>query len=1367
MSSRNNTGGANPSGPNGPVEFDETLEEIVQNEAVDVAEKNSDLSESARIIELISQEVRSRFERIDEDIVGAMANEVYDRALKIKELEKKEKGLEQRRQFLENKFTVLADSQEVKDNFAILIPVPKVNPNVAKDILEGNFRQAAMGAGHKIARSYHLKSAAAYNLKTKEEKATKGKSADQTPQMAEYIGESQHEVKFNEKIRRPRLLKEINEINERLDNLLKVKPAAKEKVKQLKAILKEVSNHTEDIEDAMEDYDKMLQLMQVEEDQARGGSVDRAAGRLYSGYRKLIWANKNHPLYEKTFNDQALVERKLVNFESQLKAELGEDYSANPIEENVNARSIYVPETTVMLDFEDRQKRLIRRLELVKNLLTATANEYEGMVKENDKNIEAEKMDKVGNEGRVRAIDKNEKKWGKVETPNLEKLFWHEFGQRVGKIREWQAKLPTCGRRGPAAFRNMTTNIFYHYEQLRKDVALLERNGGFTGLMTILDRELGRGKSNPFNWKAEEEKLALELVEIRKELARRKKKTSIPGLNAPPEPSEPTPPAPPVAPASATPTPPTAPPVAPSPVSPPLTSSRASTTNVGGGTVRPTYSGINAGFGGVDVGRVGPWVGVVGITPAFNKVTPGKTGVAVKVEEPESKEVQRPYELVAIGDLHGNLDIFEASLKSLGLIEANANVRDLANLKWAGGNRKLILLGDKIAERKAEGLPIEAAIRALKPQAEAAGGKIVEIDGNHEDFLKSWLSGKKTAGLTKNDQLESIANEYDEFEPITQCIGGERANSQGLGVMEFVDKYSDYISKTGKKFNSLEEAATNLYQDYKNGSVRNLGKEVLENMRESAEGKETLEQFCQMKLLELDGDTIFIHTELTQEILEQLEGNESIEEIVDSINRLYQQGLRKLLLDEGEMPENFDFYKLKNIFLDTNNRTGGKPVEKQISRHPEKFEALRKKGVKRFVHGHTDISFTGIRKEIGGVEIINIDASAGKEGEKMNERSIFALYKDGEMKTGRAVQLKPLIVEKAEQKLSEKEEEIEKMNIVKDWLVDIFPISDEKNLPESEVSLLIGAFDSLNSNALKEKLENRILKAVLQYFSTGSLFSVKQMPERQRMKMEAAYIYQMITFHDEWLKPEITKGKQLEDLLNEIQGFNIPLFAMPHKWRDLHGTKQDANIGSPANQGSPNTQNESSNVITATSSEDKNKAASLEGFETLRNLPITGKFDFSKSPTPDEKLLKSDDVDALFKEVYGKLPYLFGEMRDEENKKLLEQLNQLKESADRKLLKLLKILYGYQREIRFLFTGELGGIRVLALKQAGNNVQQPKVLPLLKGSNLKGLEHIMNVSGKLLVLKGKFSELDGKDVSELKKSFNGEKGILEWLNKLS
>ena len=79
--------------------------------------------------------------------------------------------------------------------------------------------------------------------------------------------------------------------------------------------------------------------------------------------------------------------------------------------------------------------------------------------------------------------------------------------------------------------------------------------------------------------------------------------------------------------------------------------------------------------------------------------------------------------IVAIGDIHGEIEGFKAILKAAGLTDATG--------RWAGGRTQLIQTGD-YTDRGTGTRAVLDLLMALEPQAKNAGGRAFALLGNHE-----------------------------------------------------------------------------------------------------------------------------------------------------------------------------------------------------------------------------------------------------------------------------------------------------------------------------------------------------------------------------------------------------------------------------------------------------------------------------------------------------------------------------------------------------------------------------------------------------------------------------------------------------------
>jgi hypothetical protein len=82
-----------------------------------------------------------------------------------------------------------------------------------------------------------------------------------------------------------------------------------------------------------------------------------------------------------------------------------------------------------------------------------------------------------------------------------------------------------------------------------------------------------------------------------------------------------------------------------------------------------------------------------------------------------------PARLVAIGDVHGDLDAFQSALRAGGAIDADAH--------WSGGALFVVQTGD-LLDRGDQERAILDFVDGLEDEALAAGGRLLVLNGNHE-----------------------------------------------------------------------------------------------------------------------------------------------------------------------------------------------------------------------------------------------------------------------------------------------------------------------------------------------------------------------------------------------------------------------------------------------------------------------------------------------------------------------------------------------------------------------------------------------------------------------------------------------------------
>jgi len=112
---------------------------------------------------------------------------------------------------------------------------------------------------------------------------------------------------------------------------------------------------------------------------------------------------------------------------------------------------------------------------------------------------------------------------------------------------------------------------------------------------------------------------------------------------------------------------------------------------------------------------------------------PAREGVRLRAPAPPTSVAEArplppstfaaPERLVAIGDVHGDLAAFTSALRAAGAIDQDA--------RWIGGALFVVQTGD-LLDRGADERAILDLVERLGTEAEAAGGHLIALDGNHE-----------------------------------------------------------------------------------------------------------------------------------------------------------------------------------------------------------------------------------------------------------------------------------------------------------------------------------------------------------------------------------------------------------------------------------------------------------------------------------------------------------------------------------------------------------------------------------------------------------------------------------------------------------
>lgn len=109
---------------------------------------------------------------------------------------------------------------------------------------------------------------------------------------------------------------------------------------------------------------------------------------------------------------------------------------------------------------------------------------------------------------------------------------------------------------------------------------------------------------------------------------------------------------------------------------------------------------------------------------ASQKSSPAKAAPEDELVEPNGEfRLPAAPRVVAIGDLHGDFTATEKAFRLAGAIDASG--------KWSGGDLVVVQTGDQL-DRGPDERQILEFLERLEKEAEAAGGRLVVLNGNHE-----------------------------------------------------------------------------------------------------------------------------------------------------------------------------------------------------------------------------------------------------------------------------------------------------------------------------------------------------------------------------------------------------------------------------------------------------------------------------------------------------------------------------------------------------------------------------------------------------------------------------------------------------------
>lgn len=356
-----------------------------------------------------------------------------------------------------------------------------------------------------------------------------------------------------------------------------------------------------------------------------------------------------------------------------------------------------------------------------------------------------------------------------------------------------------------------------------------------------------------------------------------------------------------------------------------------------------------------------------------------------KVKESKDwREVVRKHEVVAIGDLHGRYEAFLGNGTYAGILEKGTR----GNVRWTGGDKRAVFLGDILGDRGMDGFEILANIDTLKKEAKKSGGELTVLAGNHDNWMLSFLLEEEEIDGAQHDLM---------IHKIFPIINGVMIN-QGMGLLAMVtllnelgaannipDKKTFLASSQNQQYSLAHAWLTNAP----------LWKTARREIASSTHIQRILSEYAIVHLID---DTLFLHCDPTTAIVEDLltrtNNTGSLTKAVHDLNATYQENLKRCFNNPQEKPD--DAYRqITQTYLATGNR--------RAIANPNTIKKLREEGVNAIVHGHTEPAF-GLQnmkaeKFPEKFLIMTADQGAYKEG-RDRERSAATIATDGKIRVG-------------------------------------------------------------------------------------------------------------------------------------------------------------------------------------------------------------------------------------------------------------------------------------------------------------------------------------------------------------------------------
>jgi hypothetical protein len=294
-------------------------------------------------------------------------------------------------------------------------------------------------------------------------------------------------------------------------------------------------------------------------------------------------------------------------------------------------------------------------------------------------------------------------------------------------------------------------------------------------------------------------------------------------------------------------------------------------------------------------------------------------------------------------------------------------------------------------------------IGRLQEQAKKAGGEIEIIAGNHDDFAASFLMDIDGAGNA--DAFESCRQGgYLGLLELARYGSSELQQSMGKALaFQAKGSPSTWSRRNMEAFGDLNQ----IRPDHPAWNMLKAERQqILENMRNDPKGRQILEVICNMKLVARKDDTLVMHTNPTEKIVNYLQSGPTLDTTIKFVNEWYQGSLRKSLISGGQVKP--DFLAIKGLFLNTDNREDFTNTYQYDSENlkigedkvKDMVAKFKDSGINALVHGHSDEG-NRVRGRAVGFPVISVDFSAYKSKGRFESKSVLKIARNGKMQIGK------------------------------------------------------------------------------------------------------------------------------------------------------------------------------------------------------------------------------------------------------------------------------------------------------------------------------------------------------------------------------